>query len=192
MDCNIEKLRNGILNTENIIGSYPLPTWDSLPQFDLYMDQVIILLGKYLGIFTDGGNDEKFITASMINNYVKLKIMPAPVRKKYSRLHLAYLIMICSLKQTLSMATIQKILPCDMTEERIKEVYGGFTINYNSAIEHIKKQIREFTSPVMEHDNHPDIGDLVMQVAIFSSMTKLLTEKLCDAATASESNTQPN
>ena len=71
-------------------------------------------------------------------------------------------------------------------------MYGGFTINYNHAIEHIKKQIREFTSPVMEHDDHPDIGDLVMQVAIFSSMTKLLTEKLCDAATASESNTQPN
>lgn len=192
MDYDIEKLRDGILNTENIISSYPLPNWDSLPQFDLYMDQVIILLGEYLGVYTNGGSDEKFITASMINNYVKLKIMPAPVKKKYSRLHLAYLIMICSLKQTLSMATIQKILPSDMAEDRIKEVYCGFIVNYNRAIEHIKKQIREFTSPVIEHANQPDVSDLVMQVAIFSSMTKLLTEKLCNAATASESDNQPD
>lgn len=192
MNYDIEKLRNGILNTESAIGSYPLPDWGVLPQFDLYMDQVIILLGEYLGIFTDGGNDEKFITASMINNYVKLKIMPAPVKKKYSRVHLAYLIMICSLKQTLSMATIQKIIPSDMAEEKIKEVYSGFTVNYNRAVEHIKKQIHDFTSPVMERGNHPDTGDLVMQVAIFSSMTKLLTEKLCDAATAPQSENQSN
>ncbi len=190
MNYDIEKLRNGILNTENIIGSYPLPDWNSLPQFDLYMDQVIILLGEYLGVYTNGGSDEKFITASMINNYVKLKIMPAPIKKKYSRLHLAYLIMICSLKQTLSMATIQKILPNDMAEEKVKEVYSGFIINYNRAVEHIKKQIKDFTSPVMERESHPNIEDLVMQVAIFSSMTKLLTEKLCDAATAPNSENQ--
>ena len=43
--------------------------------------------------------NDTIITHSMINNYVKLGIMPAPVKKKYSREHIAYLIIICCLIQ---------------------------------------------------------------------------------------------
>ena len=30
------------------LGKFDLPDWDSLPQLDLYMDQVILLLTRYL------------------------------------------------------------------------------------------------------------------------------------------------
>lgn len=182
MNYDIEMLKDGIKNTEKALMTNPLPSWDLLPQFDLYMDQVIILLGKYLSAYTVGQSREKFITAAMINNYVKLKIMPAPIKKKYSRVHLAYLIMICSLKQTLSMATIQKIIPSNLSEEKIHEIYSKFLSNQKLAVEHTKQQIKEFTSPVTALDEKTDIDDLVMQVAIFSNITKILTERLCNAA----------
>ena len=40
----------------------------------------------------------------MINNYVKLGMMSRPVKKRYSRAHLASLVMVCVLKQTISAA----------------------------------------------------------------------------------------
>ena len=66
-----------------------LPSWESLPQLDLYMDQVMVLMERYLALFSDG--KDKLITPSMINNYVKLGLIPPPVKKKYSREHLARL-----------------------------------------------------------------------------------------------------
>lgn len=49
---------------------HTLPRWEDLPEIDLYMDQVIALMRKYLSIFdTDG---EKLLTPAMINNYVKM------------------------------------------------------------------------------------------------------------------------
>ena len=71
-----------------------LPRCNELPDLELYMDQVTSLIGRYL-------KDDRELTASMVNNYVKHKAMPAPVRKKYTREHLAYLIVICTLKPVL-------------------------------------------------------------------------------------------
>ena len=50
-----------------------IPSWEQLPAIELYMDQVIILLNKYV-------NTNIPITQSMVNNYVKLKAVPAPVK----------------------------------------------------------------------------------------------------------------
>ena len=58
-----------------------LPDWDRLPQLDLYMDQVILLLTRYLSPLVLCG-EEKTITASIINNYVRMKVVPPPVKKR--------------------------------------------------------------------------------------------------------------
>ena len=79
---------------EESFKSYSLPLWSEFPDIELYMDQVISLLTKYLEIYYRAIGTEKFITPSMINNYVKLKIIPSPEKKKYSRKHLAYLIIV--------------------------------------------------------------------------------------------------
>ena len=60
---------------------FDLPDWESLPELDLYMDQVILLLKRYLAPLDISG-EEKAITASIINNYVRMKVMPPPVKKR--------------------------------------------------------------------------------------------------------------
>ena len=53
---------------------YEIPSWDELPCLDLYMDQVITLMEQYLSVYQK--ENVKLITPSMINNYVKLGVIP--------------------------------------------------------------------------------------------------------------------
>ena len=62
------------------IVKHKLPYWEDLPEIDLYMDQVIALMDKYLS-FHKIDENTAVITHSMINNDVKLGIMPAPRKK---------------------------------------------------------------------------------------------------------------
>lgn len=162
---------------ERLLKEYHLPAWDELPTIDLYMDQVVILLGKYLGIFSAVSNDDKIITPTMINNYVKLKIIPAPVKKKYSKTHLAYLIIVCILKQTLSISTISKIIPPDLNEEEIAAVYTSFVKNQAKSFAYVTEQIITVAQPILSltGNNQDRMNDLVLQVAISANIFKLLT-----------------
>lgn len=180
MKYNKEKLFDGIEKAKVLLDDNPLPSWDELPALELYMDQVIILLKQYLRLFAIGSEEDKFITPPMINNYVKLKIMPAPVKKKYGKMHLAYLIVICSLKQTLNMSTIQKIIPLNLGEDEIKEIYTAFVKNQRMALEETHKQVKAVSELINDDtcDSTEKLNDLVIQAAISSNLTKLLTEKL--------------
>lgn len=152
--------------------AFQLPTWDSLPQLGLYMDQVILLLRQYLGPLSRGEED-KPITASIINNYVRLKVMPPPVKKKYSRVHLASLIIICVLKQSLSISDIQKMFPEDHSEEAIRHLYDSFVRQYQKVSDLFVKQIQTA-------DDTFEMGGagLVTAVAALSSLAKDMTQFL--------------
>lgn len=75
-----------------------LPQWELLPDIGLYMDQVITLMDRTFSPALPKGE----MTKSMVNNYVKVGMIPRPVGKKYDREHLAMLLMICVFKQALS------------------------------------------------------------------------------------------
>lgn len=62
------------------IEEFQLPRWNLLPDIELYMDQVLTLIEKYLSPLIVQPN-QKIITAAMINNYVKLGLIPAPIKR---------------------------------------------------------------------------------------------------------------
>lgn len=165
---------------EESFKSYSLPLWNEFPDIELYMDQVISLLTKYLEIYCRAIGTEKFITPSMINNYVKLKIIPSPEKKKYSRKHLAYLIIVCTLKQTLDMATIQKIIPCNIDEQQVKQIYDSFVENQHKAFINVTDNIRKLASPVFAKGNESpeDMNALLMQASVSANIFKILTENI--------------
>ncbi len=152
---------------------FDLPEWDALPQLELYMDQVIILLKQYLSSLYCGEED-KAITASIINNYVRMKVMPPPVKKKYSRVHIACLIVICALKQSLSISCIQRILPADHSEEEIRKLYNDFVLQF--------RMVRETFVCQAQKGGHPLLSDgsasLLTSCAIISNLSTGLTEFL--------------
>ena len=165
---------------KTLLSECSLPAWDELPAIDLYMDQVIEILNKYLsglGLFSS----ENFeITRPMINNYVKLKIMPAPVKKKYGRIHLCYIIVICTLKQTLNISTIQKILPTEISEEDVKYIYNSFVVNQQEAFGYMAQQADQIADHIlMTKESNPQmIDNLIMQIASSANVLKCLTEKI--------------
>ena len=164
---------------EENLKKYSLPLWDELPDIELYMDQVISLLTKYLAIYHNSLGD-KIITPSMINNYVKLKFIPPPVKKKYSKMHLAYLLIICTLKQTLDMATIQKIMPVGINEEDIKKTFDSFVKNQRKAYSYVTESMKNVADPILkfESDNQERLNDLLMQVSASANIFKIFTDKI--------------
>lgn len=86
-------------------GRYHCPRWEELPDLALYMDQVLIVVeGAVRPLFPE---DPVVVTATMVNNYVKHRVLAASEKKKYRREHLARLITISILKRVLSVAEIR-------------------------------------------------------------------------------------
>ena len=106
-DINMEKVCEQLKNVR-------LPRWKELPDLELYMDQLIALMGRYLQNYPGAG--DKGLTAAMVNNYVKQKIIPAPNKKKYDREHLAYLIMICVLKPVVPIPQVAAMIEGEIGE----------------------------------------------------------------------------
>lgn len=174
-----------------MIKDYCLPRWEDFPEIELYMDQVIVLLNQYLEIFVqkhEGGEENKYITPAMINNYVKMKIIPAPNKKKYSKQHLAYLVMLCSLKNTLNISVIQKVLPLDLSDDEVQAIYNSFIENQRKAFLYVIESVDAVAQPILSHgDESSDrINDLVIQTAISANLTKTLTEKMIELGKEAE------
>lgn len=180
MSYNKELISSKLLRWERFIETYHLPVWQELPSLELYMDQVIILLTQYLSFIPMNIDDDKLITASIINNYVRMKVIPPPVKKKYSRIHIAYLIMICVLKQSLNISSVQKIIPCDLTEEELSVVYTDFVEKHSYVADNFVKLIRASAADILDPANTDNkvIDRFVMESALTTNYFKLLTEKI--------------
>ena len=80
-----------------------------IPNIDLYMDQVTSFMEKELKS-TKRNDDDKVLTKTMINNYAKNDLLPAPIKKKYSKEHLLLLTFIYYFKNIMSMKDIETLL----------------------------------------------------------------------------------
>ncbi len=168
---------------EKYLEDYKLPCWNDIPNIGLYMEQVIILLKEYLDYLPPELKDEQIITAATINNYVRTKIMPEPVKKKYYRIHIAYLVMICTMKQILPIAVISRIIPMNIPEEDVEAIYNRYTERHSFSISYFLKQIRLIAGPILDHkdvieESTTDTADLITMCTIFAGFSKLLAEKL--------------
>jgi DNA-binding transcriptional MerR regulator len=161
------------------ITEHQLPPWDELPNFDLYMDQVINLMERYLGFFAEEGLD-KILTPAMVNNYVKSGLIPPPVAKRYGRKHLAYLIMICILKQVLSIAEIKALITSELPDDEFKVVYNDFCIKWQQSFQ----QVFSFDGKgQLISDNDVELGqmaDMALQFAILANTCKAISSKIID------------
>lgn len=168
---------------QKYLNNFILPAWDDIPDFGLYMEQVITLLKQYLDYFPPELKEEQFITAATINNYVRTKIMPEPIKKRYYRVHIAYLIIILTLKQSLSIALIQKLIPMKLAEDEVKAVYSEYAKHHRLAAQYFTQQVMLAAAPILRHETVSDIStekteDLIAESAIIGGFSRLFAEKL--------------
>ena len=106
------------------VTKFHIPRWNELPNIDLYMDQVLNYIENCLNDYIK--SDEKFITKTMINNYVKQGILEAPVNKKYNKIHIAKLFVICILKQVYSISEIKELITLALEINSAENGYNRF------------------------------------------------------------------
>ena len=168
---------------EKYLLNYHLPAWEEIHDIGLYMDQVVTLLRQYLDYLPPELKEEQVITPAAINNYVRKKIMPEPVKKKYYRTHIAYLIMICTLKQCMSIATLQTMIPIGLSDAELERTYTAFASRHRASALFFIEQVREVAAGILDHDERTEIStndtvDLITTSAVVSGFSRLLAEKL--------------
>lgn len=118
-----------------------LPRWQELPDVSLYKDQVVSQLTKYLILFKD--SEEDLITPSMINNYVKWKIIPAPDRRKlYGRSQLGALLTVTLLKPALEIRLIQDAMNYQSSLSGEEKAYDDFCTCFESCARFVSAELQ--------------------------------------------------
>lgn len=112
---------------------YRCPRYDNMPSIQLYKDQIVSVVNEYISDFAD--EDEKLITSSMINNYVKHKIIKPPVNKKYDREHLAFLYIICLLKAFMPIEQIRCGMQFVIQSAGMRDAYDMFCDEFENALQ---------------------------------------------------------
>ena len=159
MELLMEQIKEVI---EKIISQSEL-SYDRLPDIDLYMDQVI----EYLSRQSISQKENDKISPAMINNYIKDGLLPRATDKKYNRDHLAYLIMIARLKQTISVKDTGVLLKSEADGMSVAEHFD----NFRSLVAEIASEY-ERTLP----DNEEELSKVAMRLAVIGYVNKLVCE----------------
>ena len=180
MHFDRERVVRRMRKWEAYLNEHALPTWEELPSLELYMDQVIALVNNYLGFLPKEVGMDAVVTAAAVNNYVRKKIMPPPVKKRYSRVHLAYLLMICSLKHSVSISYIQQMIPVTLPEEQMRAVYDQFVEQHRKTTLYFVDQVNRVTPALLAEDKTDDerVSNIVTAFAVSAGLSRMATEKL--------------
>ena len=129
--------------------------WDQLPDFSLYMDQVLSYMDRQVIRF-DGDDG---LTAAMVNNYTKSGLAPRAEGKKYGREHLAYFTAICVLKRVMSTRDMDLLIREELRGDRtVEEGYTAFCASLDKAL--------NITADEMQ--GREDVADAAIHFALLS------------------------
>lgn len=165
-----------------------------IPNIDLYMDQVTSFMEKQLKS-TKRSEEDKILTKTMINNYAKNNLLPAPNKKKYSKEHLLVLTFIYYFKNILSMKDIEALLApitekyfesksginvatvydevCAFELERTKILQKDIELMYDNSME-------TFLDVPEEDRRNLQMFSFICSLSLDVYVKKLLIEKLID------------
>ncbi len=142
---------------------------EDIPQIDLYMDQVTTFMESHLKDLKRYP-DDKVLTKTMINNYAKNRLLPPPVRKKYTQDHILLLIFIYYFKNLLNFNDIETVFSY-ITEHHFGEkavplskVYAEVFSLEHSQMERLKDDMSAKFKAAGE--SFPDVKDRTEQSAL--------------------------
>ena len=189
-----------------ILGGFRVTHPDEIPKIDLYMDQVLTFLGERLKRTARKSDADKLLTKTMVNNYVKNKVMIPPVKKKYGRDHILLLMVIYYMKSFLSIDDIRTILGpvsdkyARPTTKSVEELVGkrhkySMTDVYTEIFKYVAEDVERFPEEVgkiLDVTDNAFIGapeedremlrrfNVICQLSADIYLRKLLIEKLLD------------
>jgi hypothetical protein len=160
----MDSINKSLENWLNDLNNFSFKSFEQLPDLELYMDQVVTFLEKQLYIFQTSTLDKQ-ITPSMINNYVKGEVLPAPKSKKYSKEHLALIEEICTLKQVLSIAEVKQILDKSYSVENKTDAFNHFNALNSEKTSQVVLEAFKMLNETSEND-YNKLNDIALEFAV--------------------------
>lgn len=151
-------------------------SWERMPELDLYMDQVTSYLNRQLIYLQCKSDDTPPLTSSMINNYVKDGLIPRPEQKKYKKEQLAGLMLICGMKQTLSMPDIAYLLSRLHERCAMEDLYRAFTEAQSGAVKEVSRRVMEVATRKTSQEEL--LQDLALTLTIEANARRAAAEKI--------------
>ncbi len=171
--------KDDILKLAAEIANYPVFSADDIPDIDLYMDQVTTLIDDKLSL-QKRSEAEKMLTKTMINNYTKAKLLPPPVKKKYTKRHIERLVLIYWLKNVLSISDVSTLLSVIAKGADIDSAF----LEYENTLAFLNERFTtsiEATLDNLGNANAPtDAARLALALLLDANMKKMMAERLID------------
>ena len=190
MKTNKERLRDFFARLDSL--DYIKP--EQIPNIDLYMDQVTTFMDEHLGQ-SKRYEDDKVLTKTMINNYAKNRLLPAPVRKKYSKEHILLLLFIYYYKNLLSIGDIEQLFR-PVTEQHFhidsglnlsdiyEEVFSREALQMDRLKEDIRAKFEDscltFTDTDSEDQEYLQLFAFISELSFDDYLKKHMIEMLID------------
>jgi hypothetical protein len=151
--------------------------WASLPDFGLYMDQVVTYLERQLEIFMRLDDSGK-ITPSMINNYAKAKIVPRTEGKKYGQEHIALLLAVFTLKRVLSVQDMRALFGRVDDIGEMKGFYERFRAGLERSARETAAGVGSALADAAVTADAKVLRNLALELAVDASMRSFAAEML--------------
>ena len=108
---------------------FRLPRYQEIPDTGLYLEQVAKYISSYLSVLEEGS-----LTPSMISNYVKKDLVANPVKKRYGREQIAYLIFIAIAKNVLSLDGLINFIAVQKRTYALQKAYDYFCEQFENTL----------------------------------------------------------
>lgn len=167
------------------LASFEVGQWEEWPDIDLYMDQVISYLERYMNYFRiyEG---EKIITPAIINNNTKDGVLPKPVKKKYPRSLLSNLLMFCITRQVLSGQELAAMLRELNQTEDFSEIHAQFGQTLETELQKTLQIVADETDELKNTDRR-QLAQIAMKLSLEAFSAGTMARKiLAELGTPSE------
>lgn len=115
--------------TKEELLAFECPRYDELPNMGLYLEQALTVINEALApvLFEP-------LTKPMMNNYVKNGVVPAPIKKRYYREHLAYAIAMALLKSVYTVEQVDQFYKVQQDTYPLDVAYNFLTREFENAL----------------------------------------------------------
>lgn len=111
---------------------FHIPRLHEIPDVGLYLEQVTRYVNHALS-----GCGVSPITAAMVSNYVKQKIIPSPEKKAYSAEAIAYLIFVTCVKSVTAMEDIRRLIGIQQETYDFPVAYAYFCEEFENLLQFV-------------------------------------------------------
>lgn len=176
MSVNFDDLKVYLENLDN----FKFPLFEEIPD-GIKMEGVIEYLSSLLSEFNN--QNDPNITNYMINNYVKAKVISAPVEKTYTREQIAYLTFISFVKSVAPLRNMASLISIDIDYMRkTSELYAFYKDVEERTLKEVIRKSKEILEKKRESEEEEKeflkYADTAFRFYIDASVKKAIADSI--------------